>query len=153
MLNKIKQYVLIVMTGLTFAAPALVPLSVNAATQCSGIANSVSKGANGAAGDKTPKSDCATENGVNDNSIATLAQKIVTTFSIIVGIVAVIMIIVGGFRYITSGGDSGKVGNAKNSLIYAIVGLIIVALAQLIVHFVLNQTSNVTTAPSATPGG
>ena len=149
MLNKIKQYVLIVMTGLTFAAPALVPLTVSATTTCSTIASSVSEGANGASNTNGGKSDCGTENGVNDTSIAKLAQKIVTTFSVVVGIVAVIMIIVGGFRYITSGGDSGKVGNAKNSLIYAIVGLIIVALAQLIVHFVLNQSSNITTAPAA----
>jgi hypothetical protein len=42
-------------------------------------------------------------------------------------------------RYITSGGDSTKVSGAKNTLIYAIIGLIIVALAQLIVHFVLGQ--------------
>jgi hypothetical protein len=55
------------------------------------------------------------------------------------------MIIYGGFRYITSGGDSGRVGNAKNTLIYAIIGLVIVALAQLIVHFVLNQATTVTT--------
>jgi len=60
-------------------------------------------------------------------------------------VAAVIMIIVGGFRYITSGGDSTRVGGAKNTLIYAIVGLIIVALAQAIVHFVLN---NATTANS-----
>jgi hypothetical protein len=51
------------------------------------------------------------------------------------------MIIYGGFRYITSGGDSGRVGSAKNTLIYAIVGLIIVALAQLIVNFVITQAN------------
>jgi hypothetical protein len=55
------------------------------------------------------------------------------------------MIIYGGFRYIISGGESGRVGAAKNSLIYAIIGLVIVALAQLIIHFVLNQTNNVGT--------
>jgi hypothetical protein len=59
--------------------------------------------------------------------------------------VAVIMIIYGGFRYITSGGDSNRVGSAKNTLIYAIIGLIIVALAQLIVHFVLSTTGNTVT--------
>ena len=52
--------------------------------------------------------------------------------AIIVGVVAIIMIIVGGFRYITSGGDSSKVGSAKNTIIYAIIGLILVALAQII---------------------
>jgi len=57
----------------------------------------------------------------------------------------VIMIIVGGFRYITSGGESGNVSGAKNTLIYAIVGLVIVALAQIIVHYVLNTASSATT--------
>ncbi len=62
-------------------------------------------------------------------------------FSIIVGIVAVIMIIIGGFRYITSSGNPDKVSGAKNTLIYAIVGLIIVALAQFIVRFVLSKST------------
>ena len=55
-------------------------------------------------------------------------------------IAAVIMIIWGGFRYVTSGGDSNKVSSAKNTIIYAVIGLIIVALAQFIVKFVLDKT-------------
>jgi hypothetical protein len=51
------------------------------------------------------------------------------------------MIIIGGFRYITSGGDSGSVSSAKNTVLYAIVGLIIVALAQVIVRFVLSKST------------
>ena len=53
------------------------------------------------------------------------------------------MIIYGGFRYVTSGGDSGHVSSAKNTIIYAIVGLVVVALAQFIVQYVLNQVSQV----------
>jgi hypothetical protein len=52
------------------------------------------------------------------------------------------MIIYGGFKYITSGGDSGNVSGAKNTLVYAIVGLIIVALAQFIVHYVLSTAAS-----------
>ena len=73
------------------------------------------------------------------NKIVTQAINI---FSIIVGIVAVIMIIVGGFRYITSGGDSGNISSAKNTIIYAVIGLVIVALAQFLVQFVLDKASN-----------
>ena len=47
------------------------------------------------------------------------------------------MIIVGGIKYITSGGDSGNISGAKNTIIYAVIGLIIVALAQMLVHYVL----------------
>jgi hypothetical protein len=51
------------------------------------------------------------------------------------------MIIWGGLKYITSGGDSGNVTGAKNTILYAIIGLIIVALAQFIVRFVLSKTT------------
>ncbi len=78
-------------------------------------------------------------------------QNIVTTainiFSIIVGIVSVVMIIYGGFKYITSGGDSGNVTSAKNTIVFAVIGLIIVALAQFIVQFVLNKVNSSGTTP------
>lgn len=74
-----------------------------------------------------------------DNVEGTI-QSIVNLISAIIGIVAVIMIIIGGLRYVTSGGDSGKVSNAKNTIVYAIVGLIVVALAQVIVKFVISET-------------
>lgn len=55
-----------------------------------------------------------------------------------VGIISVIMLIYGGIRYITSGGDSKKVTDAKNTVLYAIIGLVIAILAYAIVNFVLN---------------
>jgi hypothetical protein len=73
-------------------------------------------------------------------SLTTTIRNIVNLFSIIVGIVAVITVVVAGFRYVTSGGDSSKISGAKNTLIYAIVGLVIVALSQSIVRFVLSKT-------------
>lgn len=79
---------------------------------------------------------------VNAGGVNNLLRQIVNIISAIVGVIAVIMIVVGGFKYITSGGDSNKVSSAKNTIIYAIIGLIIVALAQVIVRFVLSQTSN-----------
>ena len=64
--------------------------------------------------------------------------KISNTILYIVGIVSVIMLIWGGVRYILSGGDSKKVTDAKNTILYAIIGLIISILAFAIVNFVLN---------------
>ena len=58
-----------------------------------------------------------------------------------VGIIAVIMIIVGGFRYIASGGKQESITAAKNTILYAIIGLVIVALAQIIVKFVLEKST------------
>ncbi len=66
-------------------------------------------------------------------------NRVVNLFSVIVGIAAVIMIIVGGFLYVTSGGDSSKLTNAKHTIVYALIGLVIAALAQIIVRFVLDQ--------------
>lgn len=71
-----------------------------------------------------------------------LIHTTINLLSLIVGIVAVIMIIVGGLRYITSGGSDTGVTSAKNTILYAIIGLIIVALAQLLVRFVLNKVTN-----------
>lgn len=64
-------------------------------------------------------------------------KQITNTILYIVGIVAVIMLIVGGIRYVVSGGDAKKVTDAKNTILYAIIGLIICFLAFAIVNFVI----------------
>jgi hypothetical protein len=71
-----------------------------------------------------------------------IVHTIVNFLSAIVGIVAVIMIIVGGLRYVTSGGNDTSVTAAKNTILYAIIGLVIVALAQIIVRFTLSKLTN-----------
>lgn len=138
MLKKIKNIALALVLPLAMAAPlAAVPVAVNAVGfgDCqNGIQGSLNQGINAATGDN---SNCQEGDQGNVGGLEGIAKKVVNFLSVIVGVVAVIMIIVGGFRYITSGGDSGNVSGAKNTLIYAIVGLIIVALAQFIVNFVL----------------
>lgn len=64
--------------------------------------------------------------------------QVTNTVLYIVGIVSVIMLIYGGLRYVISGGDSKKVTDAKNTILYAIIGLIISVLAFAIVNFVIN---------------
>lgn len=63
-----------------------------------------------------------------------------TVLSIIV-IISIIMLVIGGFRYIVSGGDSKKVTDAKNTILYAIIGLIISFLAYAIVNFIIGTIS------------
>ncbi len=75
------------------------------------------------------------------NQFNKVIKLVINILSVIAGIAAVIMIVVGGLRYITSGGDSSKVASAKTSIIYSIVGLVIVALAQVIVRYVLGNVS------------
>lgn len=75
-----------------------------------------------------------------DDTLTKRIGAIINIFSIVIGIVAVVMIMVAGFRYITSAGDANGITAAKNTLIYAIVGLIVAALAQVIVRYVLSKT-------------
>ena len=60
----------------------------------------------------------------------------------VIGAISVIMLIWGGLRYIISGGDNKKVTDAKNTILYAIIGLIFAVLAYAIVRFVLNSIGN-----------
>ena len=57
----------------------------------------------------------------------------------IVGAVAVIMIVIGGLRYVTSGGNSSSISAAKNTILYAVIGLIVALLAYAVINFVLNS--------------
>lgn len=70
-----------------------------------------------------------------------VVEVIISTILYALGIVAVIMIIVGGFRYVLSAGDSAAVTAAKNTIFYAVIGLVIALLSIAIVQFVLNNVS------------
>lgn len=72
-------------------------------------------------------------------SVESVIATVINILSIVVGVIAVIMIIIGGLRYITSGGDSNNTKGAKDTILYAIIGLVVVAMAQVIVRFVLNE--------------
>ena len=57
------------------------------------------------------------------------------------GLVAVAYMVVGGIGYITANGDAGKVAKAKNTILYALIGLVITALAFAIVNFAISGIS------------
>ena len=97
-------------------------------------ATSVQEGANAARADGMP-TELIGDNGV--------FSRLTNTILLIVGLISVIMLVYGGLRYILSGGDSKKVTDAKNTILYAIIGLIISLLAYAIVHFVLNSVVGV----------
>ena len=77
---------------------------------------------------------------IGDNGVF---SRLTNTILLVVGLISVIMLVYGGLRYILSGGDSKKVTEAKNTILYAIIGLIISLLAYAIVHFVLNSVVGV----------
>lgn len=66
-------------------------------------------------------------------------QTITNVLLFLLGAIAVIMLVIGGFRYVVSGGDSSKVEGAKNTILYAIVGIVVAFLAYAAVNFVLNS--------------
>jgi hypothetical protein len=86
----------------------------------------------------------ATDVQKNNNSkdpIINIIKIAIDVLSFIIGIAAVITIVVSGIRMIVSGGDSNAVASARTGLIYALVGIAIVILAQTLVVFVLDKVS------------
>ncbi len=63
----------------------------------------------------------------------------------IIGAIAVIMLIIGGIRYVVSAGDQNAVTSAKNTILYAIIGIVVAFLAYAAVNFVSNQLVSGTT--------
>lgn len=66
-------------------------------------------------------------------------KNIVNIFLYIIGVLSVIMIIVGGLRYTTSAGDSSRIKAAKDTIMYAVIGLAVALVAYAIVNFVLTN--------------
>jgi hypothetical protein len=64
-------------------------------------------------------------------------QAIVNTVLAVTGAIAVLIIVLAGFRYIASQGDPGAVSTAKNAIIYSLVGLVVIIAAFAIVNFVV----------------
>lgn len=85
----------------------------------------------------TGNTDSAVCKDTKNESVGKIMTPIINTLLFILGAISVIMIIVAGIRYTTSGGDSGAVTSAKNTLMYSIIGLVVAILAYAIVNFVL----------------
>lgn len=72
-----------------------------------------------------------------NDDLPKIMKNVINLLFFVIGVIAVIMIIVGGIRYSTSGGDSSQIQAAKNTVLYAVVGLVVAILAFAIVNFVL----------------
>ncbi len=78
----------------------------------------------------------------NGGDLNTIIRTIINAVIFVVGMVAVVMIILGGVNYATSQGDPGKVKKGKDTIMYGIIGLVIAILAFAIVNFVLQALQN-----------
>ena len=86
-------------------------------------------------GARAAKCDGCPENLFGDDGVF---KRITNTILYIAGIIAVVMLIIGGVKYVLSGGDAKKVTDAKNTVLYAIIGLVICFLSFAIVNFVIS---------------
>ncbi len=84
---------------------------------------------------------CAQPTGVADNLTGQggIFATVANILLFLVGAVAVIMLIIGGLRYVTSNGQSEAVSGAKNTIMYAIIGIVVAFLAYAGVQFVTTQ--------------
>lgn len=126
---------LLLVPALTFGLSFFAPSVANAACDTTNL--NVTNGANCAQGNNTPTNLFS-----GDDSIF---KNVVNILLFIVGAVSVIMLIFGGIRYVTSGGAQDQVTGAKNTIMYAIIGIVVAILAFAVVNFVVGGLSTTTT--------
>ena len=85
--------------------------------------------------DKSSLAECNLEE--TSNNLMSTVSTIINVIIGVVGVVSVIFIVIGGLSYVTSAGDPGKTKKAKDTILYAVIGLIVAVLAFAIVNFVL----------------
>lgn len=68
-----------------------------------------------------------------------ILTSVVRLFLTAAAVIAVIMVIIGGFKYVLSTGDPAKINSAKNTILFAIIGLAVALMAQVIIVFVVNR--------------
>jgi hypothetical protein len=131
MIRKLKQIlaVSLVFAGLSIAVVSL-PVAAAGTFQSAACAGVNQVGDNG----------CDNDPGGTINNLFASALNIL---SLIAGFAGVLMIIISGFKFITAQGDSSAIASARQTLIYALVGLVVAILAQVIVHFVLGKVAGV----------
>jgi hypothetical protein len=118
---------------LSFVAPTAV-LAVEGGATCTGGNGDITQGPAGGAACAKPASGATNLFGPNGIFIT-----ITNILLFIIGAVAVVMLIIGGIRYVVSSGDQNAVTSAKNTILYAIIGIVVAFLAYAAVNFVTAQ--------------
>ncbi len=79
------------------------------------------------------------DNAANGPSLPATVTNAINILLFIIGVAAVIVIVIQGFRFVNSDGDSSQVSKAKNGIIFAIIGLVVAFMAYALVNFILDQ--------------
>lgn len=82
---------------------------------------------------------CHTSGANNISGPNGIIIKVANIFAFIGGVASVIVIMIGGFMYITSGGDAGKANSGRSAVTYAVVGLVVIVLGRAIIGFVMSK--------------
>lgn len=127
-MRRLLSLLILAVTGVTLF---MAPMSVGAVED---PLNSVC-GGSGVGVDSTA---CSGRSPVN-NPVVEVIIDVIQILLLVIGFASVIVIIVAGFRYVTSSGDPNTINSAKNTILFAVIGLVISLSAQLIIAFVLNE--------------
>lgn len=125
-MKKINQIITVIALVLGMGA-VFVPVSVGAVDAISDACSNIPAG-----------SPVPTVCQGKDDDTRNLIKTVINTLLYIIGLLSVIMVIIGGFMYTLSTGDSANVTKAKNTIVYALVGVVIAFLAYAMVNWVLN---------------
>lgn len=120
----------IIMTGLTLILSATMLVFVGVPVQaesCGSAKQCITDGLTASGTSTTP------------NSFSSVLTTVTNILLFLMGAISVIMIIVGGIRYATSQGDQTQMQSAKNTILYAVIGVVVAIAAYAIVSFVVTQ--------------
>ena len=126
-MKKITSLIIAAVATLGVVAAPLVPVTANAAP-----ADDITQGIQAASGNKQQASGDDFNKGI---------KRIVDVMLFLLGAIVVIMIIIGGIRYATSNGDANGTKAAKDTILYAVIGLVVAIMAYAIVNFVVSSFS------------
>lgn len=102
----------------------------------SGIGDSAGSDSSGGGGSSSSLCGATKQDDAPD-----IIKNVITTILIVLGMVAVIMIVIGGIRYTTSNGDASAIKSAKDTILYAVIGLVVAIFSFAIVNFVIERIS------------
>lgn len=114
--------------GVVGLAGGVLSLPAHAAPDCTDGIDCITTGANNA---KT--------GGAKSSDLTSVFQLVTNILLFLIGAISVIMIVVGGIKYTTSNGNAEQIKSAKNTIMYAIVGVIVAILAYAVVNFVITN--------------
>lgn len=143
--KKYLGYALGIAVALLVAAPALFGNTLNV--------SAAALTADELFGGDTKGSDFASGAGLGDKDLVDTIAAIIRVALGFLGVIAVVIILLGGFKWMTSGGNDTKVGDAKKLIYAGIIGLVIVLSAYAIASFVITKIAGVTAGDAGGAGG